>query len=107
MAKKAQEAKAGFEIFLNEIEQIVDSLESGELSLDDAIAQYEKGMALAEKCEKSLKEAKMKIEIVKKKTVKGLETENFEDGDDDEDENGPEDNDDDDDNDNNDGKLPF
>ncbi len=87
MAKKAQEEKTGFEVYLKDIEKIVDELESGELSLDDAIARYEKGMALAEKCEKSLKEAKMKIELVKKKTAKGLETDNFEEEDGEEDEN--------------------
>ncbi|HPN64551.1 MAG TPA: exodeoxyribonuclease VII small subunit [Candidatus Goldiibacteriota bacterium] len=98
MAKKAQEEKTGFEVYLKDIEKIVDELESGELSLDDAIARYEKGMALAEKCEKSLKEAKMKIELVKKKTAKGLETENFEEEDGEEQEDEDEDKEDGDDN---------
>lgn len=104
MAKKAQEEKTGFEVYLKDIEKIVDELESGELSLDDAIARYEKGMALAEKCEKSLKEAKMKIELVKKKTAKGLETDNFEEEDDDDKEK-EEEYEDDDEEDKDDGKL--
>ena len=41
----------GFEDALNELEQIVRSLESGEGKLDDAIHSYERGAALKKHCE--------------------------------------------------------
>jgi len=54
----------GFEDALNELEQIVRSLESGEGKLDDAIESYERGAALKKHCESKLAEAKNRIEKI-------------------------------------------
>lgn len=54
----------GFEDALNELEQIVRSLESGEGKLDDAIQSYERGAALKKHCETKLAEAKNRIEKI-------------------------------------------
>jgi len=54
----------GFEDALNELEQIVRSLESGEGKLDDAIHSYERGAALKKHCETKLVEAKNRIEKI-------------------------------------------
>tara|TARA_Y100000588_G_C13978234_1_gene805999 strand:+ start:557 stop:802 length:246 start_codon:yes stop_codon:yes gene_type:complete len=54
----------GFEDALNELEQIVRSLESGEEKLDDAIQSYERGAALKKHCETKLAEAKNRIEKI-------------------------------------------
>ena len=54
----------GFEDALNELEQIVRSLESGEGKLDDAIESYERGAALKKHCETKLAEAKNRIEKI-------------------------------------------
>ena len=54
----------GFEDALNELEQIVRSLESGEGKLDDAIKSYERGAALKKHCEARLAEAKNRIEKI-------------------------------------------
>jgi exodeoxyribonuclease VII small subunit len=69
-----------FEEHLKEIEQIVEKLESGDIDIDEAIKQYEKGMALIERSRVLLKETKLKIEVLKRKGKKGWETESFEDG---------------------------
>jgi exodeoxyribonuclease VII small subunit len=69
--------ETGFEGNLNELEEIVDKLESGEADLDASIELYEKGMKLIEKCREILKEKKLKIELLKKKTEKGYEAEDF------------------------------
>ena len=51
-AKSAPEKQAAmnFEKALKELEEIAGSLEEGELSLDDSIRQFEKGMQLAKFC---------------------------------------------------------
>ena len=54
----------GFEDALNELEQIVRSLEAGEGKLDDAIQSYERGAALKKHCEAKLAEAKNRIEKI-------------------------------------------
>ena len=82
----------GFEGYLNELEEIVDRLESGEADLDASIELYEKGMKLTEKCREILKEKKIKIEILRKKTEEGYEASDFEKNETDEDYNAGEEN---------------
>ena len=53
-----------FEEALDELEDIVNSLERGEISLEEAIKAYERGTELKNQCEKRLKEAKMKVEKI-------------------------------------------
>lgn len=66
--------KLGFEEALNELEQIVRSLESGDAKLDDAIASYERGAALKKHCETKLAEAKTRIEKISFTDNGGAET---------------------------------
>ena len=47
-----------FEDYLKELEQIVKELESGELSLEESIEKYKRGLELSEICKKKLEEAK-------------------------------------------------
>lgn len=75
--------KQSFEGYLAELEEIVEKLESGDVDLDKAITEYEKGMALLELCRKTLKKSRLKIEELKKKAEAELEiTEEEETGDD-------------------------
>lgn len=53
--------KQNFEDALNNLEEIVEKFESGELSLDDMIKQYEEGAKLAKFCLDKLEEAENKI----------------------------------------------
>lgn len=55
MPAKKDEAK--FEENLVELETIVRKLESGDVALEDAIAEFQKGMLLSEKLKKKLNEA--------------------------------------------------
>lgn len=68
MAEKAkQKGKKGmpkeptFEAALDRLEQIAEELESGELSLKDAISLAEEGLKLSQFCEKQLTEAEGKV----------------------------------------------
>ena len=56
--------KLSFEEAMRELEKLVDSLDKGEVSLDEAIAAYDKGSQLKDYCQKKLQEAKMKIETI-------------------------------------------
>jgi exodeoxyribonuclease VII small subunit len=54
-----------FEDSLAELEAIVDRLESGQGSLDDAITAYERGSQLKRHCQTKLDEARMKVEKIR------------------------------------------
>ena len=56
--------KLSFEEAMRELEKLVDSLDKGEVSLDEAIAAYDRGAQLKDYCQKKLQEAKMKIETI-------------------------------------------
>ena len=63
--KPASLEKVTFEDALQELEGIVASLERGEVSLDDAIAAFERGTQLKSHCQARLEEARMKVEKIK------------------------------------------
>ena len=54
-----------FEDALRELEEIVASLERGEVSLDAAIKAFERGTELKTVCQSRLEEARMKVEKIK------------------------------------------
>ena len=64
-AKSAPLKTVTFEDALQELEDIVASLERGEVSLDDAIAAFERGTQLKSHCQARLEEARMKVEKIK------------------------------------------
>lgn len=50
-----------FESALKELEKIAEKLESGEISLDESIKLFERGMELTNECRKALDGAKQRI----------------------------------------------
>tara|TARA_B100001778_G_C18154195_1_gene435143 strand:+ start:118 stop:354 length:237 start_codon:yes stop_codon:yes gene_type:complete len=71
-----------FEQALNELEDLVNSLERGDVSLEEAIKAFERGSDLKDQCEKRLKEAKMKVEKIqasKNSEDSSLKTDTFDD----------------------------
>jgi exodeoxyribonuclease VII small subunit len=58
-AKKA--VKNSLESSLKRLEEIVDTLERGETSLDDAVNLYEEGVQISKQCAEKLKAAELKI----------------------------------------------
>jgi exodeoxyribonuclease VII small subunit len=65
----AQEAESplSFEESLNELEAVVKELESGDLSLEQALERFERGVELSRACRRQLEEAEKKIEILLKR----------------------------------------
>lgn len=59
-------AEINFEKSITELENIVKTLESGNLSLDEMIKLFEQGMKLSASCNKLLDEAESKINILMK-----------------------------------------
>ncbi|RLB16142.1 MAG: exodeoxyribonuclease VII small subunit [Deltaproteobacteria bacterium] len=57
-----------FEDAMQRLEQIVQSLESGELSLEDSIKAFEEGMRLAKFCSEKLEEAEKKVTMLIKES---------------------------------------
>jgi len=57
--KKPQ--KASFESSLNRLEAIVEALEGGKISLDEAVELYEEGIKLSRECTEKLKVTELKI----------------------------------------------
>ena len=63
-AETAAEPTADFERSLAELESIVDKLEQGDLSLDDSLRHFERGVQLTRACQGALKQAEQKVEIL-------------------------------------------
>lgn len=55
-----------FEKALEKLEKIVNDLESGDISLEDALKKYEEGVKLSRACQTKLSQAEKKIEILSK-----------------------------------------
>ncbi|HRD02865.1 MAG TPA: exodeoxyribonuclease VII small subunit [Candidatus Saccharicenans sp.] len=67
-----------FEKALNELEQIVNKLEKGGLSLNESLALFEKGIKLARFLRSELDKAEKKVEILIKNEKGELRTQEFE-----------------------------
>lgn len=59
-AKKS--APPDFEQSLQELEQIVQQMEQGELSLEDSLKHFERGIELTRSCQATLRLAEQKVE---------------------------------------------
>ncbi|WP_404405782.1 exodeoxyribonuclease VII small subunit [Pelagibacterium halotolerans] len=57
-------SELSFEAALDELEKIVQQLESGKAPLQESIAIYERGEALKRHCETLLKQAEARIEKI-------------------------------------------
>ena len=56
--------KMTFEEAIKELERLVDSLDKGDVSLDEAIIAYDRGSQLKDYCQNKLQEAKMKVDTI-------------------------------------------
>lgn len=63
MAAK-QQPEFNFEEALQELERLVSSMEEGELSLEDSMKAFEKGIKLTRECQTALQKAEQKVQIL-------------------------------------------
>ena len=59
-------AEIKFEEALKKLERIVEDLEKGDLSLDEALKKYQEGIELSRVCTQRLDNAKKKIDVLVK-----------------------------------------
>ncbi len=59
-------AEIKFEEALKKLEKIVEDLEKGDLTLDDALKKYQEGIELSRMCNTRLENARKKIDILSK-----------------------------------------
>lgn len=53
-----------FEQALEELETLVEQMEQGDLSLEESLKQFERGVTLTRNCQQALKEAEQKVQIL-------------------------------------------
>ncbi len=60
-----------------ELESLVETMEQGDLSLEESLKSFERGVLLTRTCQQALKEAEQKIQILSNNTP-DAELESFE-----------------------------
>jgi exodeoxyribonuclease VII small subunit len=55
---------AHFEQSLDELEQLVEKMEHGEMSLEDSLAAYERGVGLYRRCQTALEQAELRVRLL-------------------------------------------
>lgn len=63
MAKK-KSATPNFESAIDELEKLVEIMEQGDISLEESLKNFERGIALTRTCQKALQEAEQKVQIL-------------------------------------------
>lgn len=70
MARKQSAAPADdladvpFEAALEELENLVEKMETGDLSLEDSLAAFERGVKLTRHCQSALQAAELKVKVL-------------------------------------------
>lgn len=62
--KDAPSPVANFEHSLEELEQLVERMETGELSLEESLAAYERGVGLYRSCHQALEQAELRVRLL-------------------------------------------
>lgn len=65
-----KKAVPDFEKALNELESLVEQMEKGDMSLEDSLKAFERGIVLARTCQQALKEAEQKVQLLLEKDGK-------------------------------------
>ena len=61
---KDTDTSTDFESKLAELETLVERMENGDISLEESLKYFEKGIKLTRSCQKSLKDAELKVKIL-------------------------------------------
>ncbi len=69
MQKKPKSADApspvaDFENALSQLEQLVEKMEGGEMSLEDSLGAYERGVGLYRRCQQALEDAELRVRLL-------------------------------------------
>ncbi len=58
------EPMTDFETSLSELEQLVSKMEQGQLTLEDSLAAFERGVQLTKACQTTLKNAEQRVKVL-------------------------------------------
>tara|TARA_B100001059_G_C17280690_1_gene308089 strand:- start:206 stop:445 length:240 start_codon:yes stop_codon:yes gene_type:complete len=61
---KENQTDFNFEKALENLEEIVSSMENGELTLEDSLKAFEKGIKLTRECQGALRDAEQKVRVL-------------------------------------------
>mgnify|MGYP006113998621 FL=1 len=75
---KKEENQTSFELSLERLETLVDSMESGEATLEQSLEWFEEGMILIKSCQDQLKYAEQKVQELIKNSEGEIIERNFE-----------------------------
>ncbi len=70
--RRAEAAELTFEKALAELEKVVARMESGELSLEQALAAHKRGLELARFCQQKLEAAQQQVQVLEGEVLKPL-----------------------------------
>ncbi len=59
-----------FEDSMAELEQLVEQMEQGDISLEESLKSFERGIKLTRTCQKALQDAEQKVQILLEKNGK-------------------------------------
>lgn len=79
MPKPKETKVTNFEKSLQELEDIVSRMEKGDLSLEDSLEHFERGIKLSRECQQALRNAEQKISVLSKENDEWVEK-SFDDG---------------------------
>jgi exodeoxyribonuclease VII small subunit len=68
----ADEPPKSFESALAELETIVRTMESGDLTLEQSLAAHRRGLALAKYCQTTLAQAQAEVRVLERDALKPL-----------------------------------
>ena len=78
MTKPKKDSSESFEHLFRELEATVGKLEAGDLSLDEALALFQRGMELSKKCGELLDHAELRIKELVPQANGEVDVEDFE-----------------------------
>ena len=66
---KTGTAEFDFESSLKELEQLVERMEQGELTLETSLKEFERGIELTRGCQQALSQAEQRVEVLLEKSA--------------------------------------
>lgn len=70
ISKKEAPSSIDFEKSMAKLNQLIEKMETGQLSLESSLTHFEEGIALIRQCQQTLNEAEQKIQILTEKSGK-------------------------------------
>lgn len=76
--KESDSSPIAFEAALEQLQEAVKKIESGELTLEESLKNFEEGVRLARLCQQQLTAAEQKVEVLTRVNADGqIQTEQF------------------------------